>query len=803
MKKVTKSKFVCICLLNFSICFFLSNNVFAHDVGTIKGFVIDSTSGKGLVGVNILIKNTMMGTSSGVDGGFEFKNIHEGDYNLIFSLIGYRRKEVEIRVVKNEVKKITVNLSESPYEIDAYAVVAEQPLSAASSKTIRKIDIETRPVKSSQDLLKLVPGLITAQHAGGGKAEQIFLRGFDADHGTDVNISVDGIPVNMVTHAHGQGYADLHFLIPEVVEDIGVYKGPYFARFGNLGTAGAVEFKTRDILKNNLVKIEGGMFNTGKFTMLYQIGKGSEEQNGYAALQYYTTDGPFDSPSGLNRFNVYGKYFVNLSHSSRLKISLSTFSSSWNASGQIPERAVKQGVIDRFGSIDSMEGGITSRTNFSIGYEQKDDNNDVLNIQAYLCDYDFKLFSDFTFFLRDSVNGDMIEQNENRIMHGLNADYHIVRLAGNNVFKTSFGAGYRGDNINVALWHSPDRVRLENFSQAVVRERDLFAWAEEEIIFNSLFRLEVALRSDFLTFDVNDLKGTALDTSSTGLPHASGYASQMIVNPKINFVLTPVPVLDFYFNAGTGFHSNDARNVILSEKAKELAEVWKREGLSDELIDKKLESLNFNPEQRNVTTLPRAMGAEIGCRSKISKKINLAASLWYMYLESEFVYVGDGGYAELSNPTQRLGIDFEGRFGLTKLLWADLDMTLSDGRIIGQPKGLDYIPLAPHLTVTGGLSMLDFYGFDASLRFTHIGDRPANEDNTVIAYGYTVLNAGITYHLNGFTFSATVENITNTDWNEAQFDTESRLKWETKPVSEIHFTPGNPLNVQFGVSMKF
>ncbi len=802
MKKVTRKRCFCVVLFGMLFCIY-PGVISAHNVGSIKGVVNDSISGEKLIGVNVVIKNTMMGTSTGINGDFSFLNVHEGEYTLIFSYIGYKQKQINIIVKKDKETNVTIMLAHSAYEIDSYAIVADQPLSAASSKNIRKIDIETRPVKSSQDLLKLVPGLITAQHAGGGKAEQMFLRGFDADHGTDINISVDGIPVNMVTHAHGQGYADLHFLIPEVVDDIGVYKGPYFARFGNLATAGAVEFKTRDVLKNNLIKLEGGMFNTGKFTMLYQLGKGSEEQNGYAAVQYYRTDGPFENPLNLNRFNVYGKYFTNLSHSSRLTISLSSFSSTWNASGQIPERAVKQGIITRFGSIDNMEGGNTSRTNFSALYEQKDDNNNIFSVQAYLCDYSFRLYSDFTFFLQDTINGDMIEQTESRFMHGLNANYKTFIEKGGIVFKTSFCTGYRGDDIDVVLWHSPGRVRKVNFSQATVRERNIFAYISEEIVRSARFRVQAGLRADFLTFSVDDLVGSALDTASTGLPHASGYASQMILNPKLNIVYTLLPNLDFYINTGTGFHSNDARNVILSQKAVELAGVFRREGMTEEQIDEKLASLHFDPAQRNVTTLPRALGAELGCRTQLIKNFNLAASLWYMYLESEFVYVGDGGYAELSNPTTRVGLDVEGRYRITDWLWADLDMTLSDGRITGSPEGLNYIPLAPRVTVTGGLSMPDFYGFDATLRFTHIGDRPANEDNTVVAYGYTVVNLGLAYHLNKFTFSATVENLTNTDWNEAQFDTESRLKWETKPVSEIHFTPGNPINIQCGISMNF
>ncbi len=659
-----------------------------------------------------------------------------------------------------------------------------------------------RPVKSSQDLLKLVPGLITAQHAGGGKAEQIFIRGFDADHGTDINISVDGIPVNMVTHGHGQGYADLHFLIPELVNEISVYKGPYFTQFGNFATGGSVGFRTRDMLEHNLVKLEGGQFNTGKFTMLYQLGKGSAEQNGYVATQYYITDGPFESPQGLQRFNVYGKYFVNLSHNSRLTISLSSFSSAWDASGQIPQRVINEGLLSRFGAIDDMEGGTTGRQNFSLRYDQQNENNSTLSIQGYFCDYSFKLFSNFTYYLDDPVNGDMIEQVDNRTMHGLNTLYKTYSQFGDRVLKTSYGAGYRADNIRVALWHSPNRVRLEASSNTIINEKNFFLWAQEELILSNSLRFMFGLRGDYFTFNVEDLLGSALDTVSD-LPHASGYVQQSMLNPKFGMVYNPIEKLEVYLNGGSGFHSNDARNVVIAGKARELEKIWKREGLSDKEIDEKLISYNFDPASRNTTTLPRAWGGEIGMRSKLWKNFEVGLAGWYVYLEKEFIYVGDGGYAELSDPTQRVGLDVEARQRLARWLWADLDATFSNGKLVDAPSGENYIPLAPELSVSGGLSMMGFFGFDGTLRFIHIGDRPANENNTVVARGYSLINIGVAYHWGDVAFSANVENILNVDWNEAQFDTKSRMAWETTSVSEIHFTPGNPLNFQLGVSYKF
>ncbi len=214
-----------------------------------------------------------------------------------------------------------------------------------------------------------------------------------------------------------------------------------------------------------------------------------------------------------------------------------------------------------------------------------------------------------------------------------------------------------------------------------------------------------------------------------------------------------------------------------------------------------MEFYHFDIRQKDITTIPYVYGAEAGMKFKRIKNLNLSASLWYMYAQSEFVYVGDGGYADMNNPSVRLGFDFSGRYRITGRLWYDTDLTLSKGRIVNLPGGKNYIPLAPNFTLTTGLSMINFRGFDASLRITHINSRPANQDNSVIAKGYTIVNAGAAYNIKRFTFYLYIENLFNEKWNEAQFDTESRLKNEPAPVSEIHFTPGNPVNARLGIKI--
>jgi hypothetical protein len=766
--------------------------------GTIRSIENDQT----IPGVNVLIKGTVMGTISDDQGAFEINDLEPGEYVLQFSHIGYDIEERTIQVYEG--REMDLNIALVPRTINLASVHVEwqRPFTAASSKAIREFDLKTRPARTSQDLLMLVPGLYIAQHAGGGKAEQIFMRGFDADHGTDVGIDVDGIPVNMVSHGHGQGYADLHFLIPELVDGMTVYKGPYFAPFGNFGTAGSVTFRTIDHPEHNLVKVEGGMFSTAKLTSILKIPVPGAQQSAYLAGQFGTTNGPFESPQGFNRFNLFGKFHTHINNESALRFTIGAFSSAWDASGQIPERAVENGYITRWGGIDDLEGGTTGRYNASLDYIFKRGVDRDFQLQAYVSKYDFKLFSNFTFFLNDSINGDMIEQADYRTIYGINAKYSIRQTIGSVVSITKAGGQFRIDDIDLQLWHSPDRIRKSARSQSDVLENNAALWLEQDFIFNEKWKLQLGLRGDYFTFNVNDHMDI-LPADSTELPHASGYAQEGILSPKINLVFTPVPSVDLFLNAGSGFHSNDARNIIIAERMGSLVSKYREEGLSETEIEEKLLSQNFDPEKVNIKTLPRAVGAEMGAKIQWTPNILFLISTWYLRLEEELVFVGDEGTTEISGATERYGLDFEGRFQFTNWLWADVDLNLARAFYVNEPNGANYVPLAPRFTSQGGLNMQLPSGLSMSVRYRYVGDRPANEDNTVTALGHFIPSIYASYQLGKIRFFAQVENIFNAEWNEAQFDTESRLSFETGPVSELHYTPGNPVNLQTGISIIF
>jgi hypothetical protein len=784
------------------VTFTIGCTISFSQTASLQGVITGSDYREGLVGVNILVKGTVVGTISGIHGDFLLTNIPPGKQTIIFSYMGYKTHEVDLEMNAGSIMEYHVVLEAGTIDLSALTVEARQPFSAASSKTIRNFDLKIKPMRSSQDLLLLVPGLFIAQHAGGGKAEQIFMRGFDADHGTDVGLYVDGLPVNMVTHGHGQGYADLHFIIPEIVDGMNVFKGPYFSRFGNFGTAGSVEFTTTDHPDHNLVKLEGGMFNTARATTVLKIPTSGKHQSAYIAGQYSYSDGPFESPQGFNRVNLYGKFHTHVAPQSELGIAVGAFTSAWDASGQIPDRAVRSGSIDRWGAIDNMEGGTTGRYNASVDYHFMEGYEHDFVVQAFVSKYDFKLYSNFTFWLNDSVNGDMIEQSDHRTIYGINTRYSFNKNLGNIRSLTKFGGTYRGDRIDLSLWKSPNRIRNEAQTEHSVTEVNMAFWFEEDLVFSPRFKLQLGLRGDYFTFNIAD----HLDSPSVpanGLPHASGYSQALILSPNLNVVWTPLKNFDIYLNGGTGFHSNDARDVILAVKVSEIMHAGQKQGLTDEQIEQELTYRNFNPEQADIKTLPRAIGAELGSRVVLGNRILFSMAGWYLHMEEELVFIGDEGSTETSGETRRVGIDLEVRLQIAKWIWADLDFNFADGRYVNEPDGANYIPLAPRLTSQGGINLQHPKGFDGSFRFRYVGDRPANEDNSVVAVGHFLGNVVLGYRFKRIRIFGQVENILNIDWNEAQFDTKSRLYTEAVPVSELHYTPGNPFNVQAGISYEF
>jgi hypothetical protein len=736
----------------------LTNFVFSQNI---SGFVLDETK-KPIEGAYILNLKTNAHAHTNEVGFFNINQTQKGD-SLKISLLGFAPK----KIIASEKRPLSILLEKSDFELNEITVNA----SPKSQNIISDIDVKLNPVNSSQEILRKVPGLFIGQHAGGGKAEQIFLRGFDIDHGTDINISVDGMPVNMVSNAHGQGYADLHFLIPETVGKVDFGKGSYYADKGNLNTAGYVGFSTKDKLENSSVSLEAGQFNTLRTVGLFKLLDGANNQNAYLATEYLSSDGAFESPQNFNRLNVMGKYAVLLQNQDKITVSASHFTSQWDASGQVPTRAVEAGLISRFGSIDNTEGGNTQRSNLNVQFTKRIDNNSFLKNTAFYSQYDFELYSNFTFFLNDSINGDQIRQKEKRQIYGFQSEYNRTMALGKTDFDLQIGAGLRTDFVkDIELSHTANRKNtLEQLKLGDVNETNFYSYINTEFAFGK-WSINPALRMDFFKFQYQDQLANTYQNQAV---------SKAILSPKLNFSYNSSKNLQYYLKLGKGFHSNDTR-VVVAQKGEDV--------------------------------LPAAYSSDLGLVWKPLPRLFINTAFWYLFLEQEFVYVGDEGVVEPSGKTRRMGLDLSVRYQLTNGLFFNGDANYTLARSlentvdVGNPanggKGSNFIPLAPDFTATGGLSFQK-NGFAGSYKFRFMKNRPANEDNSIVAKGYFVNDANINYQWKNFNIGFVAENIFNTAWNETQFATETRLKNEQNSVEEIHFTPGIPFFFKGVVTFRF
>lgn len=725
----------------------------------LRFLIINKTTSVPIEDVWVLHSNSGTLKFSDLKGQVIFSDLPSGVSNFQFSATGFETQTVSIKPTEGG-EPVEIKLQETMVTIDEILVEGN---ALHRKNIIGKLDIALRPVQNSQEILRMVPGLFIGQHAGGGKAEQIFLRGFDVDHGTDVQITVDEMPVNMVSHAHGQGYADLHFVIPELVDKVDFNKGPYLAEKGNFTTAGWVNLKTKNSLDQNVLKAEIGQFDTYRVfggLNLLKSGVSDKQQSAYIATEYNYSNGFFDAPQNFNRFNIIGKYLGELGHNHSLQISISHFSSQWNHSGQIPNRAVENGSISFFGSIDPTEGGKTSRTNLNIQTLSPLKNGLIKN-QIYLTKYDFDLYSNFTFFLEDSIHGDQIRQREKRNLLGYNGMYQNSHRLW--IFDSELQGGiqfrydYSKDN---ELAQTSNRTETRNQLQyGNIREANLALFLSEQVNLSRKWTVELGLRTEnFFNSYTDHLKNNVTSTAST-----------FNVYPKISAFYQARKNLQWYYKLGKGFHSNDTR-VVVQQKGKMIA--------------------------------PSAYGSDLGMIWKPNARTVIQPALWYLWLDQEFVYVGDAGIVEAGGKTQRLGIDLTARYQLSTHWFADLDLNIARARALGNSNE-PYIPLAPVITSVGGLSYQNSHGLSGSFRYRYMGNRPANETNDVIATGYTVFDLQLSYRRNNLTISTQINNLFNTRWKETQFNTLSRLQNEVRGVEEIHFTPGSPFYLRMSVSLNF
>ena len=636
----------------------------------------------------------------------------------------------------------------------------------SSQGTVTSVQLETRPVMRTGELLETVPGLVVTQHSGDGKANQYFLRGFNLDHGTDLATSVDGIPVNMHTHGHGQGYTDINFVIPELLERIEYKKGTYFADEGNFSAAGAVDLIYRRRLDDTLLSLTVGedSHRRGLFAGSSNIGRGDF----LWALDYGGTDGPWDLEEELQRINALIKYSAGEAGDG-FSIAASAYDGGWTSTDQIPERAVAERLLDRFGYVDPTNGGDSHRYSLNLELE-KPVGDWSFSGNVYALDYDLDLFSNFTYFL-DADNGDQFEQFDERKAYGLQAELVRGTNYGGLGGQLTLGVESRYEDIGrVGLYLTDDRVRYDTIREDAVTRLGMGLFVEQQLQVTEWLRVIAGLRHDRADFDVD-----------SGLAANSGSARDHITSPKISLLLGPWAETEFFVNAGRGFHENDARGTTIT-----------------------LDPADGVTAADRVRPMVRASGAEIGVRTGLLPYTQLALTAWALDLDSELIYVGDAGATEPSRATARHGVELGVFVRPDDWLTLDADIAWSHARFSRPDPAGDYIPGAVERVASVGVAIQHPSGWFGGARFRHFGEAPLIEDNSVRSNPTTVVNAEIGRRIGErFSVALAVYNIFDTDDNDITYFYESQLAGEPAPVEDRHFHPVEPRTLRLTLETRF
>jgi hypothetical protein len=608
---------------------------------------------------------------------------------------------------------------------------------SASEGAAERESFQARPKLRPGDIIEAVPGVVATQHSGDGKANQYFLRGFNLDHGTDFAVTVDGMPVNMPTHGHGQGYADLNFLIPELVSGVRYRKGPYFADSGDFALAGSGSLDYFGVLEAPFAEITLGANN---FKRLLAAGSHTvQDRTWLGAIEIEGNNGPWDVPENLKKVNTVLRYSQG-SPTRGFSITGMAYKSHWTATDQVPERLVDSGQLSRFGSLDPTDGGKTQRISLSGQWFDKSDGGET-RISGYAIDYSLNLFSDLTYFLNDPVHGDQIEQTDRRQVYGAQASRSMVNRIGGLDGLLSFGAQWRGDRISqVGLYDTEARQRLSTVRDDKVSQ-DLFSvYAQQLLNFNDRLRGYVGLRGDLLRYQMRGREPIYG-------PLNSGKGHDSIASPKAGLAYTLAPSHELYLNAGVGFHSNDVRGAAIS--------VDPKSGLPTD----------------SVPALVKGRGMEIGWRFQPNDDLTLTTSLWQLKLDSELVYAGEAGTTEPGRASSRRGIEATLRWKVDSRWRLEADAALSRARFRGlAPEGEgNYVDNAVERVFAAGVTYTNG-PLTASLRLRYLGPRALDTLDSVRSRSTTLLSFGARYAVNRqLTLGLDVFNLAGSKGNDIEY----------------------------------
>jgi uncharacterized GH25 family protein len=622
---------------------------------------------------------------------------------------------------------------------------------SASEGVTGREDLARRPLLRPGELLETVPGVVVTQHSGGGKANQYFVRGFNLDHGTDFRVTVDGVQVNLPSHGHGQGYSDLNFLIPELVESVRYRKGPYYASEGDFAAAGAASLRYVDALPAPLVEAAAGSGDFERLLLADSTPWGGGELLG--AVELARQDGPWEVPEDFRKTNGVVRW--SRGDAARgVSLTATGYEGSWTATDQVPERAVAQGLLGRFGSLDPSDRGASRR--FSLAAElRRADGERATRLAAYAVRSDLRLFSNFTYFLADPENGDQFEQVDERVAAGVQAERQWLRRWAGRQIETAAGFEARADWIDNGLHRTRERERLATTREDSIRQLAAGPYVEGRVRWTPWLLTIAGLRADLYAAEVESLRA-----------ENSGDADDVLLSPKLSLLLGPWRDTEVYVNWGDGFHSNDARGATI-----------------------RVDPASGEPARR-VDPLVRARGADLGVRSRLLPGVEAALTVFALELDSELVFVGDAGGTEAGRPSRRTGVELQSFWRPLPWLAIDADFALSRGRFTDADPAGDLIPGAIEEAAAVGVSVEGLGPWSGALRLRHFGPRPLVEDGGVRSRPSTLVNGRLGYRFaSGLRLALEAHNLLDRDERDVEYFYESRLPGEPAPVADVHFTP--------------
>ncbi|NOT28156.1 MAG: TonB-dependent receptor [Acidobacteria bacterium] len=756
----------------------------AQEGGTIAGRVVDQTGGA-LPGVIVELSSngaTLDSVLSDAAGTYRFDGLAAGTAELTFRLLNFSVLRRTVVVTPGATTSADVLLT---LALNADVIVTgtstfrniadvENPAenlvgiaSAASQGAITSVQLEARPLMRAGEVLETVPGMVVSQHSGEGKANQYYLRGFNLDHGTDFSMTVAGVPVNTPTGAHAHGYADVGFLIPELVSGVQYKKGPYFADEGDFSAAGAANINYVNSLDTPLVRVSGGHDKWGRVFAAASPSLGGGHL--LAALELNHSDGPWERPDNYEKANAVLRFSRGDARNG-VSVTGSGYWADWDSTDQVPARAIADGRIARFGLVDPSDRGYSRRTTLATEV-QRSFGSSSLRGTAFVAQNSLNLFSNFTYFLDDPANGDQFEQAERRVTTGGRLVYRrLGRLFGRHA-EHAVGTQVRYDRLApVGLYHTASRQRLSTVREDRVGQTLSSAYGQSEVEWTRVVRTTLGVRTDLYAFDV---------TSNN--PVNSGTGTAALVSPKFAAAFGPWKSTEFYTNAGMGFHSNDARGAVIA-------------------VDPK----SGEPAER-VTPLVRARGAEFGVRTVAVRGLQSTVALWYLGLDSELLFVGDAGTTEPGRPSRRVGVEWANYWRVRPWLSADADVSFSRARFTDNDPAGREIPGALDRVISAGVTLEPRQALFGSLRLRHFGPRALIEDASVTSASTTLWNGELGYRVSPTT-RVVVEGFNLFDAKVADIDYfyASRLNNEpAEGIEDVHTHPALPRSLRIGLQITF